>query len=539
MFAYANQGKLAFAWDEFSHWMDSVKAMFTIDDFVTNPESNSAFRSYPPAMALFQYFFQKVRVIIWPNLVFAEDKVYFAYQVFAVSMLFPFLKQRDKCTVAKGVLSLVIIIFMPLLFYGDFYYTVYIDPIVGMLAGCGFAAILVTKDKNLLYRVYVSLICIMLVITKDIGLFFAGFISIAYMLDILIHCDYQQTQKKALIKKGMISVLPGVLALITKFSWSMEIKLSGTPVSFGGSVDLIGYVKMFFFRNDLTYKQDVVENFKNAFFIYTVPLDNLGIQFSYFNLLIVFIFLCVIIYKLERVESGINVKNITLINILGMAIIQLILYVLAIGALYVSLFTEYEALNLASYQRYINTGFMSVFIMIVLYFYDYCLNDIKREYLIYVVMTTLLLIMPVKNVFSFINNDYVIQANNIRKEYNELTNDILVNCEEKSRIYIISQENSGFDYWVVRYSVRPHIIDNAFSWSLGDPFYEGDVWTRKLSLEEWRTELIELGYDYVAIYKVNDYFLTEYSSLFVNPETIENNSLFKVNTDTGMLERVD
>ena len=43
-----NIGKMAENWDEFSHWIDIVKVMATLDDFGTHPGSGSAFMSYPP-----------------------------------------------------------------------------------------------------------------------------------------------------------------------------------------------------------------------------------------------------------------------------------------------------------------------------------------------------------------------------------------------------------------------------------------------------------------------------------------------------------
>ena len=57
-FSVFNAGKLASTWDEFSHWIDIVKAMTTVDDFGTNPQSLSTFKSYPPAMSIFQYVLQ-------------------------------------------------------------------------------------------------------------------------------------------------------------------------------------------------------------------------------------------------------------------------------------------------------------------------------------------------------------------------------------------------------------------------------------------------------------------------------------------------
>ena len=59
-----HRGRLFTVWDEFSHWGDVVRAMFDINDFATNPNSLSTFKSYPPAISLFQYFFVRVEYYI-------------------------------------------------------------------------------------------------------------------------------------------------------------------------------------------------------------------------------------------------------------------------------------------------------------------------------------------------------------------------------------------------------------------------------------------------------------------------------------------
>ena len=93
LLSYANEGVLASTWDEFSHWMDVVKVTTTIDDFATNPNSYSAFKAYPPAMNMFQYFVQKIFLIFNENANFNEWRAFFAYQIFALSFFFPFLKR--------------------------------------------------------------------------------------------------------------------------------------------------------------------------------------------------------------------------------------------------------------------------------------------------------------------------------------------------------------------------------------------------------------------------------------------------------------
>lgn len=92
---YFNYARMVTTWDEFSHWADIVKVMVNINDFGTNPMSYSAFKSYPPGMALFQYFMQEV--FIWTsNGLFNEWFLYVAYQIFGFSFIIPFLKKNKE-----------------------------------------------------------------------------------------------------------------------------------------------------------------------------------------------------------------------------------------------------------------------------------------------------------------------------------------------------------------------------------------------------------------------------------------------------------
>ena len=101
-----NSGRLAWYTDEISHWMDCVKAMSQIDDFAANYTlSHSAFPSYPPGMALFQYFFQKLHEIFDGTVLFCEWRPYVAFQLFAFTLFFPCLRKLKYHKLAKPALS--------------------------------------------------------------------------------------------------------------------------------------------------------------------------------------------------------------------------------------------------------------------------------------------------------------------------------------------------------------------------------------------------------------------------------------------------
>ena len=193
---YINYGKLADSWDEFSHWMDCVKAMSSLDHFVTSRESHSNFQSYPPAMALLQYFSQKIFLYVHKGAEFNEWRMYLIYQLFVLSMFFPFFRNLTIKKPIEFIIFSCILFLLPLVFFHGLYTEIWIDPFVAILAGCGFARVLYKEKDDVSYHLYMIGICITLVLAKDIGLFFGLFIGIAYAADMLIRKNevFEKTQ---------------------------------------------------------------------------------------------------------------------------------------------------------------------------------------------------------------------------------------------------------------------------------------------------------------------------------------------------------
>ena len=84
-------GMQAHEWDEFSHWATVVKAMVQEGCLAYHPKAHLTFGNYPPAMALFQYFLQKI-YIICGNGEFSEWRLYLSYIVLVFTFLLPLIK---------------------------------------------------------------------------------------------------------------------------------------------------------------------------------------------------------------------------------------------------------------------------------------------------------------------------------------------------------------------------------------------------------------------------------------------------------------
>lgn len=346
LFALCDFNRLASVWDEFSHWMYCVKTTTYLNDFSTNPASYSTFPSYPPGMCLFQYFFQKLYQLTKPGMPFSEWRAYFAYHILMVSPAFPFFRRLSFRKPVGILLGSALLFVLPLTFFEQVYAKIYIDVFLSMLAGFAFALVLLDWDSDPLVSLQLSAYCSMLVLSKDVGLFFACFAGIAYLARGLFLCRKNQPgfRPVSLLPAG----LPLASALLTKLLWKLEVVTSGCRVRFDGNIDFLRYTQMFFLKNDNTYRQESVNRFKEAFFSFWLPCRFEGITcFMVFCLLTLLLSLAV--WRL--ISTGFP-KSATIASAV-IFFASACVYVYFLGASYVYKFTQREALELASYNRYI------------------------------------------------------------------------------------------------------------------------------------------------------------------------------------------
>ena len=150
-----NAGSLPSFGDEFSHWADIVKVMSRLDDFGTNPASLSLFQSYPPAMALFQYFFQVLYQLLSVPGGFSEWRLIFSYHVYVAALLVPFLSvgvQETFSLIKRVVIALFRagIILLALTYFGlqAMFYALYIDSFVGIAAATAVVHSIVWQERE-------------------------------------------------------------------------------------------------------------------------------------------------------------------------------------------------------------------------------------------------------------------------------------------------------------------------------------------------------------------------------------------------------
>lgn len=503
-------------WDDYSHWMFTTKTMTELDDFITNDHSQLSFKFYPPMTNIFEYLMEKLN--IWGGSSFSEWKATLAFQILGLSILIPFTSNLDwkkKFSIAGNLLTVVL---LPVIFYPSFLVSVMVDPIVGIMAGAGLAAVLTDHSDRkdyIIFVIYETMICFALVLTKATGLFFAALIMIAIFLK----------------ERNKYIIFPALATVISKVSWTLHLVYRGIDIPDfvkGTNVNILDYTRIFLFDNDTSYKGEVVRSFKDAFFTRGLELSQIGLKLSFFALFVVaalsFIWLS---YKEKKKND----------MIYGIAVVTTMVYVYSLGGTYLSNFGEYEATNLASYERYMCTAFLPLCMVIVFRFIEKI--DLKNsKYVWYLFIAVMLLISPMDSVISFMSGQDALesQQSGERNHADYLVRGLGQYFDGNDRIYVIAEESKGYEQRIMQYLLSPNYVSPSVS--IGRPFYTGDVWTREIDENEWMDSLIEEDYDYVVIYKVNSYFIQNFKDIFEDGNEIAAGDLYQVDAEQHILRRI-
>lgn len=527
---YFNVGRVSYYVDEFSHWADSVKVMSIYDDFIIIPETDSLCKSYPPGITLFQYFFQKIYEMEG-NRDFSEWRCYVACQLFGLSMFIPCFKRVRQFNVVQILLYVTAYILLPLLFFQFYYSYLSVDPLIGLLAGEAFYLLLFEENNEFIF-VKICMISIVLVLLKDIGILFALFIDIAWLVDRIAF----QSKKKDVEVWGKTSwikeFLPLSFSLITFVSWKGLLRFYHTPIKFGNHIDLIEYTKTFAGAStDNLFRQTVVNTFKHAFFEGRFRIGDSGYKISCavcFFALTALSFITVVKYsKLHKASKKRNLR-IWLLMVLLTSI-----YIYSLGAVYCYNFTEWEALILASYARYLGMPFLMLWSVVIwgtVLWIEEGLQDVRLSNFSVLLIVLMLSLSPTSMFVSVIKGETRAYSLEHRSQYINISNLILNYCNSDDHIYFISQEHENGDILATAFLIRPYHLGG--DWSIGPQFYEGDVSTKNVSVDEFKKDLYQ-HYNYLVIYHLNSYFTDTYGDLFEDREKIEECALYKVDKSMG------
>lgn len=511
-------------WDEFSHWGLILKNLFISNSFGNLDDSTTYFKSYPQGISLFVSFFNNF------SNSFSEPNALCGMLILSYSqmaILFARVRQNDW---KKLLLITGILLVLPLIFFNDFYGTIYVDAVMGLILGNILFFNYLYRKRDCFFAIYMSLQLCLLANTKQIGIGLAAIATLVILIDFIYSNRIRRLRTFVLEnwQKLLTIIIPFILSFLTYFSWRQYVKIHNISDFFQVVGFKISDLLSLFGPGASGYRRATIANFVSSF----VGIRQYGtLYFSFFLFTVVFLIGMYWIYKKVRGRGKSSFMP-QLFVVIGMVI-----YSSVILFMYLFAFSEYEAKNLASFDRYMGMYFLGLIMLGVFIIVDYIIKSEKKlkmpNVMIAILLLALLCITPMKNLV----NDTILSpvTNSIRRQMRE-PYDIVKKYSgilnpKTDRIYIVSQRSDGEDYWILRYDFTPVQVSPNYSWSLGAPYSSGDIWTKNKTVKQWSQEL--QSYTYVYINKVDERFINDYGELFENRGDIASTSMFRIEKMSG------
>jgi len=517
-----NVGRLAWHYDELSHWMTCVKAMIGIDDFAANPAAGATFGSYPPGMALFEYFFAKLHNILDGGQLFSEWRPYVAFQIFSFTLFFPALKRLKYNRIWKGILFAAAMLAL-MVMYPDVFAGTLIDPVMCAMAGAGFVYLFFCEDIPLPEKTdYIGMLCALLVLMKDAGMFFGVFVAIAFAVYVLAGIGKAVAPKWKLM---VISAVPLLCTLVAKGSWKLVLNRFNTPLAFSQPLRIGEFLKIFFVGGDTTYRQETVDLFKAAMTNTGIYKLHEGITTSYLVALIVLLAGLVGLTVLWSRKTRETRKTVWLSFILAL---QTVLYVFFLPAVYISKFSEYESSILACFDRYIRIGYLPLLLVLVWMGFA-LLKDLRPGWkysLSAILSAAIVLLCSFQWLWGFVSRSSVQDTIDNRSSYRDIQQAVEAECGGEESLLLLSDEDDTYENNMIIFIARP----NRITGKLSPAQAEDDAWIRENILDR---------YDWVIVNHTTEENAARFSGVMASEESLKTRTMYRVNHETNRLEKIE
>lgn len=530
-------GKTSYLWDEYSHWSLASKEMFYTNKLL--PENNILIVKYPPFPTILQYLFNRTIGI------YSQGTEIFANYILGFSLLLPLFENINSKSKMQNICIGLTIFCIPAIFSSIIFYEgIYVDSILGILIGYIFYQIYNQKDKKFL-KLSILLAFITMSLTKATGLYIALIIICSYILTIIIEIITKKYNIKKYIttnKRKIISIIILIVILmLTALSWKIYSKEMQTAIT-----DFEVYKKEESKEKNLRlieatgtiattllgstgksadYDQSNRLLFKELTTQYSLKAP---IRITIMYVIILMAIASIVIYKFLNKEQKSKYKN-TIIAI----IIGLIVYIAFLQLAYLVKFGFEERIIHASLDRYINTYLLGFFILLVSIIIKKIVNTNKNQKnILAIFIMCILLITQIQQITdaTIASGTYNAQMRYELKDMNKMSEFLNESLEDGERVYVVNQNpNYSLKETYIKYILAPKFktqVNPRFDKELAERL-DGDI------LEVW-SKILTQKYDYIYIYKNDDYFEEMSKDLFEGE--IKENIIYKIDKQENKIK---
>jgi len=194
-------------------------------------------------------------------------------------------------------------------------------------------------------------------------------------------------------------------------------------------------------------------------------------------------------------------------------------------------FSAYEGPRLASYERYVNTYLVGVLIVLFgVSLSQYCKEKRKKIVTIAFITICLLVMHPgLDEALTDVKHAIRGQQNKNIEYFAKYWKVIENHTTPTSKIYFIWQNSKGGELQNFSYGIIPR-DSNRGCYSIGEPYFDGDVWTCRMISSEFEEDL--MGYDYLFVAHADKKFEDNFLPL-LGSGGVQDGSLLKILKETG------
>ncbi len=525
---FHNQNMFRMEWDEFSHWGLAVKDMFYSNSFANYPEANTLFTYYPPFISLIQYSF------MYFNNVFSESILFIAYQLTGISFMCILLKNVSFKRFGASIVGTLLVIMTPLLFFPKFYYTIYVDALLGIITAyvliCYF-----TESLNLFNVIRICLGVSALSLTKETGSVLAGLTVLIICSDIVFKNKkicFNDLKKAILIFASLLAAFASwqiylttsisklIPDLISKGTNVIEPSVDTEVISkviipglSGTGVNLPSIFNVIKGQADPDQYQ-IINNYINqtlggaTFNIGPVLLSTIDVL-----LIILLISFIVSVRKWGGSNSTTIYRGVLEISVASIG------YLAFLMLPYVFLFRNVNLLS--SYGRYVGSYLLAtVTVLISLLFIGLTEKEAPaKEYKLGILVLVLAILVPLES-FKLQPSDRLSNPDALYG-YDEIEETFRGFADKSDKIFFVCNDSNGYSNLVFLNAIAPIHTD----YSIQDIHTEGKGTV--ISIMEWE-EMLNNDYQYVFILHADHKFKMQYGELFNDVNLIVDGSIFKV-----------
>lgn len=528
-------------WDEFSHWATFPRFLIETGE-MPKRLGDIIFLEYPPGWGLFAFFLLR-------GAGFSEGGTLFAASMLQATLMLPLLaglQWRQMPINAAIVLGLSVFpAAFGLAFYG--WTAIAIDNATPLAAAAGLATYLFAGRD----RVSISLaapLLTMAVLLKGSGAPMAAAIGLSMLLD-----QAWMTRSLAL-RPRVLSLLRTLwpaagMPLLAMLLWSLHVKyIDQTPIWDTSWETVSARVVDLEFS---AYASGITRDFFAAL--------RGHMAFSRLNLTL----LSWIVAFASLAAAALWVRpqsSATVISVQASLVVGFIVYAGLLLAYFLIAFVPYEAVRLASMERYISS-YLQLWLLCsftLLLASTYAPGARRALGAILVSAYSVAFIAGlgpegVKAAFSNPRRSELAQGTSAgRSIVSEATRWVRAATGERSSVYILANGSVGLEYYASMFELKPRRtstpaflsmsgiqrMHDPYLWchSLGPKRFDGDIWSCPWTSERLAEDL--KGWDYLLIYSIDQPFIDTFGKLFEGKMTPAPFGLYRIDTSSGLLHLV-